>query len=209
MLNLLEPTLSQARIGTYMLASGHDETRALKLCLWNAQLGEAFHLPIQSVEIALRNRINSVLVTTFGTEWWRDPAFLAVAARRQVDALAEVRLRITKRAHPLVTGQIVAGLSFGFWVSMLDARYNPLVWSHHLASGFPSLPPSKNRDELQRVARRIAGFRNRIWHHEPIFKANISEEYSNCMRALNWLCPHKTGWIKPQCKVMQVLRARP
>lgn len=209
MLKHLEPTLSPARIGTYMLAAGHDETQALALYVWNAQLGEAFHLPIQSVEIALRNRINSVLVARFGVDWWRAAEFLAIADKRQNDAIGEVQVRISKRGHPLVTGQIVAGLSFGFWVSMLDARYNPMVWSHYLAEGFPNLPNAKSREDLQKVARSIANFRNRIWHHEPIFKANISDEYSTCMRALEWLCPHKLGWIRPQCKVMSVLRMRP
>ena len=171
--------------------------------------GEAFHLPIQAVEIALRNRINSVLVGSFGADWWQEPRFLTQSDKRQNDAIVEVKARITKRGQILVTGQIVAGLSFGFWVSMLDARYNPAVWSHHLVAGFPNLPKTASRDDLQKVARRIARFRNRIWHHEPIFKANISEEYSVCMRALEWLCPHKLRWIKPQCKVMSMLRSRP
>lgn len=209
MLQLLEPTLSAARIGTYMLAAGHDESRALALYMWNAQLGEAFHLPIQAVEIALRNRINCVLVASFGTEWWHDPAFENLAGKRQIEDINGVQTRIAKRGQPLITGQIVAGLSFGFWVSMLDARYNPTVWSHHLNSGFPNLPQSKSRDDLQVMARKIANFRNRIWHHEPIFKADISGNYSTCMRALEWLCPHKMGWIRPQCKVMAVLRSRP
>jgi hypothetical protein len=192
-----------------MLAAGHDEKRALALYAWNAQLGEAFHLPIQSVEIALRNRINCVLVTRFGSDWLIDPTFQTLAEKRQNDSINEVKTRIAKRGQPLVTGQIVAGLSFGFWVSMLDARYNPAIWSHHLGTGFPSLPIGKGRDDLQRVTRKIASFRNRIWHHEPIFKADISDEYSTCMRTLEWLCPHKMGWVKPQCKVMSVLRSRP
>ncbi len=209
MLKLLEPTLSPARIGTYMMAAGHDEQRALALYIWNAQLGEAFHLPIQSVEIALRNRINSVLVIKFGADWWRDTAFNAMAEKRQNDAINEVKTRIGNRGQDLVTGQIVAGLSFGFWVSMLDARYNPDVWSHHLRTGFPNLPTLNDRNDLQKVTRGIANFRNRIWHHEPIFKAPISDEYSACMRALGWLCPNKMGWIRPQCKVMSILRTRP
>lgn len=209
MLKQLEPTLSPARIGTYMLAAGHDESRALALYLWNAQLGEAFHLPIQAVEIALRNRINCVLVRSFGVDWWCEPSFKTLAEKRQNDSINEVVTRITRRGQSLVTGQIVAGLSFGFWVSMLDARYNPFVWSQHLSTGFPNLPATQSREDLQRVARKIATFRNRIWHHEPIFKADISDNYSTCMRALEWLCPHKMGWIKPQCKVMTVLRSRP
>jgi hypothetical protein len=209
MLKALEPTLSPARLSTYLLAAGHNEARALSLFMWNAQLGEAFHLPIQAVEIALRNRINSVLVSCFGAKWWCDAAFLRLVEKRQSDAIDEVITRINRRGQTVVTGQIVAGLSFGFWVSMLDARYNPVVWSRHLAVGFPCLPDTKSRDDMQKISRRIANFRNRIWHHEPIFKANISEEYSACLRALEWLCPHKTSWIKPQCKVTTVLRSRP
>jgi hypothetical protein len=192
-----------------MLAAGHDEERALALYQWNAQLGEAFHLPIQSVEIALRNRINAVLVATFGADWWQESAFLTVAEKRQREQIDDVKARITKRGQVIVTGQIVAGLSFGFWVSMLDARYNPSVWSHSLTVGFPHLPAGKSRHHLQKASRHIANFRNRIWHHEPIFKANITAEYSRCMEILAWLCPHKLGWIKPQCKVMSVLRQKP
>jgi hypothetical protein len=209
MLKLLEPTLSPARLGTYILAAGHDETRALALYQWNAQLGEAFHLPIQSVEIALRNRINAVLIANFGDDWWKDKAFLGLADNRQCDAIGEVKARIKKRGQAVVTGQIVAGLSFGFWVSMLGPRYNPGVWSRALATGFPDLPAGKTRDDLQKMARQIANFRNRIWHHEPIFKANVTVEYSRCMEVLAWLCPHKHSWIKPHCKVMAVLRQKP
>ena len=209
MLHLLEPTLSQARMGTYVLAAGHDEARALELYKWNAQLGEAFHLPIQAVEIALRNRINAVLVANFGADWWSNPLFLGVADNRQIAAIEEAKARIGKRGQAVVTGQIVAGLSFGFWVSMLDARYNPAVWSRALSAGFPDLPAGKSRDDLQKVSRQIANFRNRIWHHEPIFKADITQEYSRCMEMLKWLCPHKQKWIKPQCKVMAVLRLKP
>jgi hypothetical protein len=209
MLKLLEPTLSPARMGTYMLAAGHDETRALALYQWNAQLGEAFHVPIQAVEVALRNRINAILIRCFGANWWQSAAFIKQADKRQNDQIAEAVSRIAKRHHAVVTGQVVAGLSFGFWVSMLDARYNARVWSHALETGFPDLPPNLTRANLQKYARDIANFRNRIWHHEPIFKADITQEYSRCMEMLGWLCAHKYSWIRPQCKVMAVLRSKP
>jgi hypothetical protein len=176
---------------------------------WNAQLGEAFHLPIQAVEVALRNRINAAFIVRFGALWWQDPVFLSVADRRHREQIEEVKSRISKRGQMIITGQVVAGLSFGFWVSMLDARYNPSVWSQGLLAGFPHLPQGKTRNELQLVVRQIAKFRNRIWHHEPIFKANITQEYARCMRMLEWLCPHKLRWIRPQCRVMSVVRSRP
>lgn len=209
MLTPLEATISQPRLATYLMAAGHNEARALQMYRWNAQLGEAFHLPVQAVEIATRNRISSALVLHFGPDWWRAQSFLDLATLKQHRQLEETQQRIERRGSQLVTGQVVAGLSFGFWVSILDARFNPQVWSQSLAVAFPHLPENRTRQEAQNLIRRIADFRNRIWHHEPIFKDNTTAHYSDCMTALSWLCAHKKAWIKPQCTVMQVMRARP
>jgi hypothetical protein len=70
--------ISPDRFGTYLSAAGHDQARALRLYLWNAQLGEAFHLPIQAVEVGLRNSINLGLINTFGQDWWQDKALEAM-----------------------------------------------------------------------------------------------------------------------------------
>jgi hypothetical protein len=209
MLTPLEATISQPRLATYLSAAGYNEARALQLYRWNAQLGEAFHLPVQAVEIATRNRISSVLVIHFGSDWWQSQPFLELATPQQHRQLAETRQRIGRRRAQLVTGQVVAGLSFGFWVSMLDPRFNPEVWSKSLSIAFPNLPERNTRQDAQTLIRRIADFRNRIWHHEPIFKDNTTARYGDCMLALTWLCEHKKAWIKPQCSVMQVVRQRP
>lgn len=209
MLADLEATLSQPRIAAYRQAAGYDEIRTLQLYRWNTQLGEAFHLPVQAVEIALRNRINTVLVARYNDDWWNDPRFFHDASLKQRAQIEEVKARIARRGAPVVTGQIVAGLSFGFWVSMLDARFNPALWSAQLTTVFPHLPNGTSRDAAQKLMRQIAEFRNRIWHHEPIFKDNTTLHYSNCMKALGWLCAHQKAWVKPQCTVMQVVRSRP
>ena len=97
----------------------HDPNQALELYVWNAKIGETFHTPIQATEIALRNRINSTLLAKYGDNWWSEPAFVKLADReRQLD-LDTVKRRIERRGLPLVTDQIVAGLSFGFWVGVL------------------------------------------------------------------------------------------
>jgi hypothetical protein len=66
------------RIFLSVNAAGHDRDRAVRLYLWNAQLGEAFHIPIQAVEVGLRNSINLGLTTTFGQDWWQDTALEAI-----------------------------------------------------------------------------------------------------------------------------------
>jgi len=143
-------TLSPERFGTYLTASGHNYDRAQKLYIWNAHMGEAFHTPIQAVEVALRNNINKALIAKYGSDWWKEPSFLQVIDRERTIDLEMVKRRIKKRGLSLVTGQIVAGLSFGFWVGMLQRRYNPDIWGAHLRTSFPNLPRTENRDSLSR-----------------------------------------------------------
>jgi hypothetical protein len=69
-------TLSNERFGKYLTAAGGDIDRAIRLYVWNSHVGEAFHTPIQTVEVALRNSINHALVAKFGANWWQDPGFL-------------------------------------------------------------------------------------------------------------------------------------
>jgi hypothetical protein len=206
---LIIQTLSIDRFGTYLTAANRDQDRALRLYIWNAQMGEAFHTPIQTVEVALRNGVNKALTAKFGADWWREPAFLRLIDReRQLD-LQTVQKRINNRQLSMVTGQIVAGLSFGFWVGMLQPRYNPEIWGAHLRKSFPNLPATESRHSLFKTASAVAGLRNRISHHEPIFKRNLSDDFSTVMRMLKWICPATHDWIRPHCRVPELLRKKP
>lgn len=201
--------LSPERVATYYIAAGRDDARAMRLYLWNARIGEAFHLPIQAVEVALRNSVNCALTAEFGDEWWRNPAYLKLIDHdREVD-LATVQRRIRNRKLEENTGQIVAGLSFGFWVGMLQPRYNPALWSKQIKSAFPYLPEGRSRKALALKAGEIAFLRNRISHHEPLFKRSVMDDYKLVMEMLEWLCPHKTEWLKPHCRVPEIARIKP
>ncbi|MGH9591788.1 MAG: hypothetical protein ACRD5L_01760 [Bryobacteraceae bacterium] len=209
LIDRLRPSLSAERLGTYLTAAGFDEDRALKLYIWNAYIGEAFHLPIQAVEVGLRNRVNSALCATFGVDWWQEHRFRRLADREHIRDLDTAAQRLAKRGVALATPQMVATLSFGFWVGALDARYNPEIWSRQLRSSFPDFSPAKSRYDLADAAKRVANLRNRIWHHEPIFRMDLSAEYAAVMEMLAWICSSKVAWIRPQCRVPAVLREKP
>lgn len=209
LIDQLRPTLSSDRIGTYLTASGFDEQRALKLYIWNAHIGEAFHVAIQGAEVGLRNRIDSGFSTVFGPEWWQNPAFLRNLDHEGAKDIETAKKRIRNRGSTLSTGQMIATLSFGFWVGALQPRFNPPVWASHLRTSFPDLPPSNSRYDLAAEAKRVRDLRNRIWHHEPIFRMNLSDEHASVMRLLTWVCPIKAGWIRPLCRVPQLLRQKP
>jgi hypothetical protein len=177
--------ISQDRFTTYLKAAGHDPERALALYLWNAQIGEAFHLPIQAVEVALRNSINAALVAAYGVDWWKDKTIADLLDEERTGDLSQVLRRILNRNLTLCNGQVVAGLSFGFWVGLLHKRYNPCVWSKHLRAAFPDLPTGRSRKTLAARAAEVATLRNRISHHEPLIGRDISADFANVMEFCN------------------------
>lgn len=205
----LRQTLSPDRLGTYLMAVGFDEAKALKLYIWNAFIGDAFHLPIQAGEVALRNWINCALHNCFGEEWWREREFLALTGHEREADLEAAKRRIHNRNSTLCTGQIVANLSFGFWTGLLAPRYNPQIWSRELRVVFPHLPAGVNRYDLANRAQRVNLLRNRIWHHEPVFKMDILKEFSATMEFVEWICPAKLKFIKPHCRVPALMRLKP
>lgn len=209
MFSVVIRTLSTDRFDTYLKAAGHDVDRAIRLYLWNAQVGGAFHLPIQAVEVGLRNSINTALVAKFGTNWWQNPDFTRLLDRERRSDMDMVQRRIQSKGLPLITAQIVAGLSFGFWVGLLKPAMNPPLWSSHLRTAFQHLPPHETRTTLFKYTGDVAALRNRISHHEPIFKRDLSREFSEIMKLLAWICPTTEAWIRPHCHVPALLRAKP
>lgn len=205
----LRPVISDERMGTYLTAAGFDADRALRLYIWNALVGEAFHLPVQSVEVALRNRMNLHLIELYGDKWWQEDAFLRIAGRERASDIETALRRIRNRGAALETGQIVATLSFGFWSSLLHKRYNPALWGGRLHAAFPSLPANQTRATLAQRVKRVADFRNRVWHHEPILKRDLLAEYSAVMELLTWICPIKATWVRPHCRVPALMRQKP
>ena len=209
LLDRLRPVISDARLSTYLTAAGFDEDRALALYLWNVQIGEAFHLPIQAVEVALRNRIHAAMSQRFGRTWWQDAGLAAELDMERTADLAQVLRRIRNRKLSLDSGQVVAGLSFGFWVGMLQKRYNPPLWAGRLHHAFPDYPVDRNHATMARTAGRVAWLRNRIWHHEPLIGHDLSAEYGNVMTLLGWLSAPKAQWIRANSRVPGLLRQKP
>lgn len=205
----LARSVSADRLHTYLTAAGFDEDRALRLYLWNIQIGEAFHLPIQGVEVGLRNAVSDGFGLKYGTQWWADTRFLTIAGHHARADIDTAKRRIASRGKPITTPQIVANLSFGLWTALLAPSFNPHVWSAYLASAFPALPPGTSRRDIHQRAGRIGQLRNRIAHHEPIFRMNLSEEYRATMELLTWICPVKAAWLRPHCRVPALLRVKP
>jgi hypothetical protein len=172
-------------------------------------MGEAFHTPIQAVEVALRNRVHRALERRFGEDWWSSPPFLSVLIPEGRRDLELIQYRLRMRRLPIITSQIVAGLSFGFWVNLLRPRFAPNLWRSDIRLAFPSLPEREGRESLQKTSQDILRFRNRISHHEPIFKRDLLSDFAEVMMLLQWMCPATHDWLRPHCRVPTLIRQKP
>jgi hypothetical protein len=109
-----------------------------------------------AVEVGLRNGINLALSRVYTPNWWECKNLFDLLDEERKGDLVTVLKRIRNRKLEPYSGQVVAGLSFGFWVGILDGRYNPPIWGGQLRTAFPFLPPGRGRKSLHERVRVVA-----------------------------------------------------
>ena len=202
----LRTALSEERLSTYRRAAGWDEARALRLYLWNAEMGAAFLPLLGTAEVALRNAVEGRLAEAYGAQWWEETGFLDLLGAPGAGTLRRAVRRV--RADGTVArGRLVADLSFGFWATMLAEKYARL-WTVPRAS-FPGLPEGFGRGDLDAAAQDVRALRNRVSHHEPLIRRDLSRDYGRAMDLLRWTAPEVAAWLRPELRVMRLLREKP
>ena len=180
-LDELEASFSSERLTTYVKAARGDRVRALHLYTWNTAISAAFYGPLQGLEVALRNAMHGRLTECYGSAWYDNPATGLDTACR--DRLADAKTEAARTGQAPGPPRIVAGLSFGFWISLLGsggrldptgrkANYEMTLWRPALRRTFPHRSPL-TRKQAHRPLNGLRKLRNRIAHHEPIFARDL------------------------------------
>lgn len=202
----LHAALSEERLSTYLRAAGWDEARALRLYLWNAEVGGAFLPLLGAVEVTLRNAVERRLAETYGAEWWEAEAFAALLGPQGAGALRRAARRV-RAGGAVARGRLVADLGFGFWANMLLPKY-ATFWTDPRAT-FPGLPEGVDRARLHEVCGEVRALRNRVSHHEPLIGRDLSRDYGRAMDMLRWTAPEVAAWLGPDLRVMRLMRRKP
>lgn len=126
----LERSISRARLGKYLDATGSDLDAAIGLYERNTRLSEALYTTLQGLEICLRNTVDFRMVEVYGCDWFMNGnAPLQQNAHQAIrDAIAEL--------HTPSHDSIIAELKFSFWVGLLGPRYDQNLWRSALHKGF-------------------------------------------------------------------------
>lgn len=188
----LQTAFSHARMGRYLDWSGGNPAGAFQLYTLNAQLSEALYIPLQALELSLRNRIHEAMSLQFGDRWLMDDSrHLHEKQKQKVRrALAEIALN----RKPPTPEQILSALSFGFWTALLGKDHEAL-WRTALYT-IARKPNGKrvSRKNLSGPLTTIRKLRNRIAHHEPILHFNLPRHHADIRQIIAWLSPEAEEW---------------
>lgn len=200
----LQLPVSHARLEAYRPGGGSDIEMVINY-LWNIELNKALYPCLQVLEVSLRNSIHTAATVHYGTPNWFDQP--DVLLEGQVEKIMEAREKLTRAARPHTADDIVAALTFGFWVALFNSPYelplppapsNRLTWfdarsrpSALFQAAFPSAPNRVlSRKAISRRCNKVLWLRNRVFHHEPIWKyASLPQYHTEILEAIGWISP--------------------
>jgi hypothetical protein len=207
-------TLSIPRFATYLDACNNANEAALRLYGWNARVSSAFLFPLHLFEICIRNAVANAATATYSPTWpWAAtferslPDYQHFSPRREI-----VKVRQRHQA-PQSTGKVIADLKFAFWVSMFTGRHDRRLWRPHLKIEFPNTPPGMTvervRTRIYAVADEVRQLRNRIAHHEPIFRRDLIASYEAIEEIVGYRCADTLAWMRRAEVVTNLLLVEP
>jgi hypothetical protein len=175
------------------------------------QAAAAMHPILHANEVALRNAVNRALESQFGVQWPYSQGFLRMlpAHERKNFETSRGKLEKTRGVQRLSTGEVVAGQTYYFWVSMLTSRFEQRMWQREFARSFPEAPPNVDRAVVHAIAEQIRLLRNRIAHHEPLLGYNLAGAHQRAVAMIRWISPVKAAWAVCRWAPPDSLHARP
>ena len=184
-----EKVFSNERMSKYYIKYGSDWEKAVNHYKLNIQISEAFYPILSIYEVALRNSLNRELTTFFGTTEWYLNITSTTGLLNLKTNINNAQKHIANRNETINGSKIVAELTMGFWVRLLNAEYERILWKP-LRRAFPYLEKNKKqRNKVSAPLNKIRDFRNRVFHHEPIAwnLAKVSETNEMIIEVLEWL----------------------
>lgn len=166
--------ISEPRLETYRKVDNFEEDELLSFYFKIQEISSHFFVPIQVLEISLRNRLNTELNNLCKTRKnWKGKKWHHVI-RPDLSDSSKTMLDRAKPDTCQAEGDWVARLSFGFWVYLLDKKHrnneNPYsFWQYIDEKVFP-YKGKKSIKEIFDILKRVNRVRNRLYHYEPIWK---------------------------------------
>ena len=171
----LEYYLSQPRLDRFLVATGNSKSKAQKLYRINLRTAQAFYPVLNLFEIFFRNMVHYQVSSYFANPNWiitekngfMNHPSLTSSRFFLKTSISKAERTIHRKGGIVTTGSIIAEQSFGFWTSLFDTHHYRLIGGIVIHC-FPNKPNHVNRNIINQKLNNIRGFRNRVYHNEPI-----------------------------------------
>lgn len=192
-----EKVFSEKRMERYFILYPNDESRAVKHYQSNIKLTEAFYTSLSVLEVALRNALSRELKTMTGRDDWYAIFANTPGLTNLNKYITQASKQIAGRHEQITTSKIIAELTLGFWVSLLNAEYERLLWKD-LRRAFPYIPKKdRKRKNVSAPLNRFRAFRNRVFHNESICwnMKKVQEIHDELLLVLEWINKDLPEWL--------------
>lgn len=162
----------------------------IKIYKWNVALAESLYPLLEIVEVGLRNSINEAVAEHYADpDWLLDSQILSVKEHAKVQESRE-KYQAKYNKEPKI-GKIISDLNLGFWVSLLDKRYDNKLWHQIIRQTFPFMPKNiRDRKHASLRFSKIRALRNRVFHFEPIWHwKDLLQQHDEIVEAIKWIDP--------------------
>jgi len=208
-------SLSATRGATYVAAAApkdEDDPSALLLYAWNARVSAAMMVPLHICEVVVRNAASDALEMVYGPLWPWSPGFERSLLAPATGYSPQKDLQNARRRQS-TKGKVIPELNFVFWQKLFSSRYDKRIWDKHLKTVFPNLDQTKSVGQLRQGIHNSIGeiriLRNRIAHHEPIFKRDLRAELQRIVTLIEIRCKVTAAWLMDNQQASAIIAQRP
>ena len=165
-----------------------------------SEISAALWVHIMAFETTLRDFTSEKLQKIYGVfNWWLVPNLLSRSDLKDINYAIR---RLNGRQLPISNENVVANLSFSFWVELLSKRYHQKIWMK-LVKFFPAYPG--RREDFYNKAREIRNLRNVIAHHGPILRRDLFRDHAYLHELTALLDPELANEVRRKSRVLDLL----
>jgi Abi-like protein len=211
LLRTVQAALSVERLDPYRREVDGDLSAAIRLYEWNTVMSAALWADITDLEVLVRNTMHDQL-TEWSTRryseprWYLDPGRILTPRHTADVTAARVRIAHSDPPKEETPGRIVSELSFGFWRYLVARHYDDTLWRDCLRHSFPGQPV---RNPLHGRLSRLHKVRNRIAHHQGVYREALSQVHKDLLTVIEWINPTLRQWVQRRSTVQAILAQRP
>lgn len=201
---LLSQSMSRQRLEEYLRHVDGCENRALDLYHWNLEISAGMIIPLGVTEVVIRNAIVEAIENQYNKEWFNSKGIIRSLG------LQYPKKQKTKFKN---SGQLITKQTFSIWNNFLISRSHKKLWDSHFHNSFPNAPTNQPNEVLRKLLFKaldeLRYVRNRVAHHEPIYKRKLEEDIKRIDWIIRWRCNVTADWLSSVNPVPSLMSRRP